>query len=157
MVGRTYTASFGGVAVTGAIDLFEITPADDKAIEVVGLFLSQNSDFGDAQDEILGFKISRGWTTGGSGGAAPTPTPMDGIDTAAGFAAETCNTTVAKEGTEVIAHQDSFNVRAGEKLWFPEGCGPHCSQGQTRLTVRLLVAPVDSLTMQGTIYVKEYS
>ena len=57
--------------------------------------------------------------------------------------------------TEIILHQDSFNVAVGEKLWLPQGCGWKCSQAQTRLTIRPLTKPTDALTITGTVYVRE--
>lgn len=152
---RIYTVSFTAVAVTVAVDLFEITPADDKPIEVIGLFIGQYSDVGDAQAEILPYTVIRGHTTSGSGGSAPTPQPLNRSDSAAGFTAETCNTTAASAGTTKTLHADSFHVASGEKLWLPEGCEWEASQADTTLVVRLGAAPADSLTMQGTIYVRE--
>lgn len=154
MAGRTYTVSFDAVAVSAAQDLFEITPADDKPVEIVGLFIAQTSDVGDAQDEILKYTIIRGYTTSGSGGSAHTPQPLSSIDTAAGFTAEVNNTTVASAGTAVTLHNDAFNVRAGLQLWFPPEARPMASQANTTIVVRI-PAPADSLTMSGTIYVRE--
>jgi hypothetical protein len=155
MAHRVYTVSFKAVAVTAAVDLFEFTPADDKPIEILGLFIGQSSDVGDAQDELLPYSVVRGHTTSGSGGAAPTPRAMDRSGAAAGFAAETCNTTAASAGTTHDLHADTFNVRAGEKLWVPEDCQWEASQADTTLVVRLGAAPADSLTMSGTAYVLE--
>lgn len=152
---RLYTVSFEAVAVTAQVDFFEITPADDKPIEILGLFLSQSSDYGDAQAEGLRYKIIRGHATSGSGGTAPTPRPVNRGAAAAGFTAETCNTTIASAGTAVDLHAAAFNVAVGEQLWFPEGCGATCSQADTTIVVRLMAAPADSLTMSGTLYVAE--
>lgn len=154
---RTYTVRIEKVEETEIVDWFELVPASNKPIEVIGLFIGQTSDFGDAQAEIIPWKVSRGWSTSGSGGSTPTPTPLDGIDTAAGFSAETMNTTLAKEGTETILHEDSLNVAVGEKLWLPEGCGWKCSAAQNRLTIRPLTKPADAITVTGTVYVREYS
>lgn len=155
MSARVYTVEFEAVAVTAAVDLFELSPADDKPVEIVGLFLSQSSDTGDSAEEILRYRVIRGHTTGGSGGSAPTPRPVDRSGAAAGFAAETNNTTIASGGTTNNLHSDSFNVRVGEKLWIPEGCWWEASQGDTTIVVRLMAAPADSLTMSGTLYVRE--
>lgn len=154
---RLYSVPFVESAQTAIVDWWELTPADDKVLEVIGLELAQNSDFKDEQDEVIIYKVSRGWTTSGSGGSSPTPIPQDENDTAAGFTAEVNNTTVAKEGTEKIIHVGGFNVRAGTgPLWLPEGCGWKCSQAQTRLTIRPVKAPADSLTFSGTVYVREF-
>lgn len=154
MIGRAYSVTFSAVAVAAAQDLFELTPADDRPIEIVGIELGQSSDAGDAQDELLQISVIRGHTTGGSGGSAPTPTPLNPNDAAAGFAAEVNNTTVASAGTTTTLATGCWNVRAGYINWFPEGCRPTAGQGNTTLVVRQ-TAPADSITMSGTLYVRE--
>ena len=151
---RVYTVQFNAVSISAAQDAFELTPADDKPITLLGLVLGQYSDVGDAASENLGVKISRGWATSGSGGSSPTPVPLDGIDTAAGFTAEVNNTTVASAGTEVVLWSDVWNTQAGLPIWFPEGCQPRCSQAQTMMTVRI-TAPADAITANGTAVVME--
>jgi len=155
MSGRPYTVSFSATAVTAAVDLFELTPADDKPIEVYGIFVAQSSDFGDAQAEQIGFRVIRGHTTSGSGGGTPTPRPLNRSDTAAGFTAETCNTTAASAGTAIDLHADVINMQAGYGMFLPEGSEWSASQGDTTLVVRLIAAPADSLTISGTLYVRE--
>ncbi len=154
MHGRVYSVIFSAVAVTAAQDLFELTPADDKPIEIVGIELGQSSDAGDAQDEILQLSIIRGFTTSGSGGTAATPSPMLPNDGSAGFTAEVNNTTVANTGTTNTLYTGAWNVRAGYINWFPEGCRPSATQGNTTIVVRQ-TAPADSITMSGTLYVRE--
>lgn len=154
--GRVYTATFDGTAVTVGADIFEIIPASNRPIAVVGLFLGQSSDVGDAAEEILRYQIIRGYTTSGSGGTTAAAGPaLDEFEAAAGFTFEACNTTGATGGTPVILHSGTFNVRVGEPLWFPPGMQPRCSAAQNRLVVRLTAAPADSLTMTGTIYIEE--
>lgn len=153
---RIYTVIFSAVAVTTTVDFFEIRPADDKPVDILGLFIGQSSDFGDAQAELLPYTVVRGFTTTGSGGASPTPVPVgSSAGVAAGFTAKTCNTTLATTGTTTTPHSDTFHVASGEKLWLPEGCEWGCSQADTSIVVRLGTAPADSLTMSGTLYVKE--
>lgn len=154
--GRIYTATFDGTAVTVGADLFEIIPATNRPIAVAGLFLGQSSDVGDAAEEILRYQIIRGYATSGSGGtAAANGAPLDEFDPTSGFTFEACNTTGASTGTPVILHSGVFNVRAGEVMWFPPEQRPKCSAAANRLVVRLTAAPVDSLTMTGTIYIEE--
>lgn len=154
MIGRVYAVTFSAVAVSAAQDLFEITPADDKPVEIVGIELGQSSDAGDAADELLQISIIRGHTTSGSGGSAPTPAPLNPNDTAAGFTAEVNNTTVASTGTTTTLQTGCWNVRAGYINWFPEGMRPTASQGNTTIVVRQ-TAPADAITMSGTLYVRE--
>lgn len=155
MAGKVYTVVFEGVAVTATQDFFEVSPADDRPVEIIGLFLSQYSDTGDAADEILSYSVVRGHTTSGSGGSAPTPRPLDPSDPAAAFATEVNNTTIASAGTGVVLHRGSFNVRVGESLWLPPEAVWKATQGNTTIVVRLNAAPADSLTMNGTLYVRE--
>lgn len=152
---RIYTVAVNAVASPAAIfDLFEIRPADDKPLEVCGLFIGQSSDFGDAAAEILALRVIRGFTTSGSGGSTPTPSPLNRSDSAAGFSAETMNTTVATTGTTVDLHNDAFNIQSGYPLWLPEGMEWELSQGDTSLVVRLS-APADAVTISATLYVRE--
>jgi hypothetical protein len=154
MSGRLYTVVFSAVAVSAAQDLFEITPADDKPVEIVGIELGQSSDAGDAQDESLQISIIRGFTTSGSGGTAPTPAVLIPANTAAGFTAEVNNTTLANTGTTATLHTGCWNVRAGYINWFPEGARPTATQSNTTMVVRQ-TAPADAITMSGTLYVRE--
>lgn len=153
---RVYSVVFGAVSVSAAQDFFEISPADDKPVEIIGLMLSQtgNSDVGDAQEELLRIQIIRGHATSGSGGSAPTPRPMNPSDTAAGFTAEVNNTTVASTGTAVTLHEDAFNVRAGYMCWWPAGSEPAATQANSTIVVRT-TAPADAITLSGTLYVRE--
>lgn len=155
---RTYSVTISPstlAAASGDVDLFEISPADDKPVEICGLVLAVTSELGDAAEEILPIQVIRGFTASGSGGSAPTPGPIDPIDTAAGFAAEVLNTTVATTGTSVTLHADAFNVRIGYQFWWPEGFGPKASQANTTILVRSSATVADDVTITGTLYVRE--
>jgi hypothetical protein len=154
MDGRVYTVVFSAVTVSAAQDLFEISPADDKPCEIVGIELGQTSDAGDAADELLQLSVIRGFTSSGSGGSSATPGVLRPADTAAGFSAEVNNTTVANTGTSVTLHTTAWNVRGGYIQWFPEGARPTANQGNTTMVVRT-TAPADALTMSGTLWVRE--
>lgn len=155
-MGRMYAVTFENVAVTASQDFFEISPADDKPVLIHGLYLSQASDVGDAADEMLRIKILRGHTTSGSGGSAPTPAPLNSsAGTAAGFAAEVNNTTIASAGTAVDLHAEAFNIRAGLQYIPTPEARPGASQANTTLIVRLMAAPADSLSMSGTLLLEE--
>ena len=80
---------------------------------------------------------------------------MDTTDVAAGFVSETNNTTIASLGTTSILHAHAWNIRTGLELWFPPGAQHLANQGNTTMVVRLMAAPVDSLTMSGSLYVEE--
>lgn len=155
-MGRVYTATFEGVAVTAAQDFFEIAPADDKPVVLHAVYLSQSSDVGDAAEEILRVIIGRGHATTGSGGTTPTPTPINMSDTAAGAVVEMNNTTIASAGTLLTLHSDTFNIRTGMVYIPAPEDRIYCSQAVgVLLVVRLMAAPADSLTMNGTCIFEE--
>lgn len=156
-MGRVYSINFDGVAVTAAVDFFEIAPADDKPVAIIGIMLSQSSDLGDAAEEILRVNVVRGNTTTGTGGTqGVTPAPVNSFnDAAAGAACDTCNTTGASSGTAVTLFSHAFNIRSGMEHYFPPECRPTTSQAAGFLCVRLAAAPADSLTMSGTLFFEE--
>lgn len=154
-MGRVYAVIFENVAVSAAQDFFELTPADDKPVKLLGLMLSQSTETGDAAEEMLRIKVIRGHATGGSGGSSYTPTPCNPSDAAAGAAAEINNTTIASTGTAVDLLADTFNVRSGYQFWWTPETAPIASQASTTIVVRLMAAPADSVTMGGTLYFEE--
>lgn len=155
---RMYTVQFENVAIAAAQDLFEITPASNKPIAICGLFLSNvggTADAGDAQEEFLRLQIIRGFTTSGSGGSSATPVPVTPTDGAASFTAEVNNTTLANTGTTVHPHSDGWNIRMGYSLWWIPETWIWCTATETRIVVRLVAAPADSVNCSGTLYVCE--
>lgn len=154
MSGRVYAVPFAAVAITAAQDLVEISPADDKPVELIGWHIGQTTDAGDAQDELLQITVIRGHTSSGSGGSSVTPAPLSPNDAAAGFAAEINNTTIASAGTTATLFASAWNVRAGSDVWLPEDVRPRASQANTTLVVRMS-APADSITTNGVFWVRE--
>jgi hypothetical protein len=142
-MGRVYSVNFENVAVTEDQDLFEISPADDKPVRLLGLFLSQSTETGDAAEEMMRIQVLRGHSTGGSDSPA------------AGFASEVNNTTIASAGTAVALHSEAFNVRSGMAHWWTPETAPMARQGNTTIVVRVMANPADSVTMSGTLYVEE--
>lgn len=158
-MGRLYAVTFENVAVSAAQDLFEISPADDKPVALHGLVLSNvggTADAGDAQEELLRLLVRRGHATGGSGGTAPTPAPVNPADAAAGFAAEVNNTTIASTGTTVDLLADGWNIRIPYSMFWTPETRPGASQANTTIVVRLVAAPADSVNCSGTLYVEEF-
>lgn len=153
--GRVYTVEFENVAVTASQDFFELTPADDKPVRVLSWELTNVSDFGDAQEEVLRLRWIRGHATSGSGGTAPTPRPGNRSDAAAGFTAEVNNTTIASTGSPINLWSGGWNVRMPRpEKYIPEE-RIEASQADTTLCLRLLAAPADSITISGTVTVEE--
>lgn len=160
MGGRVYSVEFEAQTVataSGDVDLFELDAAAEKPIELFGLFIAVTSEVATnvGEDEFLRWRVIRGHTTTGTGGATPTPRPVKVTDPAAGFVADTLNTAIASAGTAVNLHSDAFNLRTGLQFWWPEGCEPDTS-GASLLVVRLMAAVADDVTMSGTAYVREF-
>lgn len=155
-MGRKYWVDLPPTAVTVAADVFELVPADDKPIRILALNLHQVTDVGDAAEEIISVYWVRGNSTSGSGGGAtPTPVPCNPSDAAAGFTVETTNTTAASGGTPVNGPRHGWNVRAPlERPYTPDEAF-ECSQGQSRVCLRMAAAPTDSITIGGAVLVEE--
>jgi hypothetical protein len=154
-MGRIYSATFENVAVTALQDLFMLAPATDRPIVLHELVLSQSTELGDAEEEQLRLKVIRGHATVGSGGASITPVPRLALDTATGVTARRNDTTIASAGTPVDLFVDTWNVRAPyQHIWLPED-RPACTAAGTRLVVRLMANPADSVTMGGTLIYEE--
>lgn len=155
MLGRVYTVDLAETALTVAADLCELTPADDKPIAILGWELYQTTDLGDAAEEIIGVSWVRGNTTSGSGGATPTPRPVNPSAAAAGFTAETMNTTQASSGTGVILQHHGWNIRIPTAEKYTPEEYPQASQANTLLCLRMVAAPADSITVGGHVKVLE--
>jgi len=162
-MGRIYSVEFTNQALTAANgdhDYFEIDPAAEKPVRPIAIFIGQESQEGDALEDFVRWAILRctgGTFTSGSGGAAPTPRPLDIGDPAAGFAAETANTTVATtSGTLQRIHSDAFNIRTGLQLILPPELRVIVSgAANDALLIRQESTLDATTTMSGTLYVEE--
>lgn len=155
-MGRLYTVHLAPAAATVALDLVELTPADDKPILIHGFRLYQTSDLGDAAEEIIGIAWVRGNATSGSGGNTSVAlSPKNPNDAAAGCTAETGNTTAASAGTAVTVYSTGWNVRAPLEVVFTPEQRIYATQAQTLLVCRMLAAPADSLTIGFSVDVEE--
>lgn len=152
---RMFAVTFSNVAVAAGHDLFEIQPADDKPVLIHGVYLSQNTELGDAAEEQLRIHILRGYTTPGLSGTSYTPVPMNPNSSAAGFTAKINNWTVAQSGTASVLHAENFNLRSGWVFMPTPEARPIANQANTTLVVRLMDNPTDSVTMAGTLIIEE--
>jgi hypothetical protein len=156
-MGRMYSVVVAGSAQTLAVDLFEVLAATGVPVVLHNFNLTQSTEVGDAQEEMLQVLLKRGvGATSGSGGATPTPAPRDKGDAAAVTVVETMNTTkaVAGGGSLVNLEKISFNVRAGLDRWWTPETRPIVRPGD-RLIAELVNAPGDSVTFDMTIIFEE--
>jgi hypothetical protein len=153
-LGRMYRATFSKVAVTAAQDLFEVNAPSDSVVIIHGFKISQSSDVGDAQEEILNLLMKKGATTSGSGGTTPTASPNQTGTPAYGGTVEANNTTKATSGSIITNGSDGPNVRIGKDVIFTPEDRIVLSPSE-RFTLELVDAPADSLTVSGEITFEE--
>lgn len=153
-MGRLYTATFRAVAVTAAQDLFAIVAPTDAVVAIHDIDISQTSDVGDAAEELIRVSLKSGASSAGSGGTLTTAIPIQYGDAAFGGTVRINDTTIATSGTIVVHRSTAWNVRAPLNIIFTPETRPILSPSR-RFVVGLIVAPADSLTMNGTITFEE--
>lgn len=158
---RIYTVVYQGTITNagGNTDLLEVLPADDKPVKLRGFSLAQTSEVGDSAEEGLRITVQRfpATVTSGSGGASATPNPLDSADSAAGFAAEVNNTTVATtSSTAVILCEYGWNIRNSPFIeWFPDPqFAPKVKQGEG-LIIRQETTATDDYDGRFTFWLEE--
>lgn len=156
MYGLQYTVVAPSTSRTVITDLLEITASTNKTIVLTSLYIGSPStaDMGDAQAEAMKVQIIKGNTVAGSGGTTPVARPLQ-----TGYPAflttngvVLCNnTTVASSGTELVIHEDNFNVQIGYQ-WRPAPNEYIIISGASteRVCIRLS-APADALILGGTL------
>ena len=153
-MGRMYTATFNNIDVSSAQDLFELVAPADAIVVLHDIHLSQNSDVGDTEEEVLCVELTSGYTLSGSGGSSVTPVPILLGDAAFGGTCEVNNTTRALSGTIVTHAVWNWNIRVGfDKVFTPE-TRPILSPSR-RMCLGLPIAPNDTVIMSGTITFEE--
>ena len=153
MNGRIYSISFDNIAVSTTQDLFEIATPATTGAALLGLFIGQSSDYGEAQAEGLRVLVIRGATTTGT---ATSVTPVSRLP-GTGASVCTCkrNSTVAATGgTPVNVHADAFNVQAGYQYWWTPETTPTVAPS-SRVVVNLPAAPTDAITVSATLIFEE--
>lgn len=153
---RDYEIASTSTAETTALDLLELQPADDIPNKIDGCEITQSTELGDAQEEMLQLAIRRGNTTSGSGGVTTSTNPVDANDAAyAGTAVETLNTTKATTSGGTVKGPWNFNVRVGFMYMWPDNKAHRVDQGDARSCVELVAAPADSITLGVAFSIRE--
>jgi hypothetical protein len=148
-----FGANFSAQAITTATDLFEITPAADRAVVIMGMTLGQTTDLSDAAEEVLMIGIYRDCTAGSGGTAATEYGYTNAAVNNASAAAVRMLGTASTGGTliDIIP----WNIRV-PLTWYPiPELRPKFSnlaaEGPVS-TFRLIAAPTDSITASGSLY-----
>lgn len=145
-----YFVTASALAVTQAVDLFEIVAPSTTMLKIREIRIGQYSDAGDAQAELLSVILERGCSTSGSGGVAGSAVNQLPFANAAASTAtiEIGNTTqAASDGKKMIA--DVWNVQA-PWLYMPDPKDAIIVDKSQRFVVRLS-APADSITVNATL------
>lgn len=152
---RYYSVAFENTSSTVQSQFFELTPASNKPITLLGCVITQNSDAQDANEKLLRVGIWRGTTSTGAGGTSVTPKLLGTTGAAAGFTANVMSSAVGSTSSAEIVHAETFNARAGWFYYPPPELRFDCSTGQYRFVIRLEAAPADQVNFAGTAYVAE--
>ena len=151
---RMYTFQFSR-AHTAAGTLWQIIPGTEKPVLLHACFLSQNTEVGDAAEEMINVEITRDNSVDASGGgSAPAAVPLDSNDAADSATIAEGSTTDAS-GTPVILHSESFNVRVGWAYIPTPEMRPRADLADQNLVLQLVTAPADSITFDCTVYFEE--
>lgn len=152
--GRMYSISISGVvSPAAAFDFVEINAAANKPIRLRRITIAQTSE-ATTEEEQLAITIIRGHTTSGAGGdTTPDGGPLSSSDTAAGYTAETMNTTIASAGSPINLIENAWNTRVGFDLAFAPEEAPESINGI--LLVIRSSAPADAVTIRATFFVEE--
>lgn len=149
-----YSAPMDALAFSTATDVFEITPAADRAIYIVGMTLCQTTDLGDAAEEVLRIGIYQDVTAGSTGTAL-----TEGPYTNEALSGTVSAAVVANRGTPssggTLIGIIGWNIRIPLE-WYPiPEMRPKFSNLAAEGPVssfRLMAAPADAITVSGTLY-----
>jgi len=148
-MGRRYSVSFTEVGVTAQQDLFQIE-ANTVPAKILGVYLSQSSDLGDAASEGLSILIRR-VTDAVTNDVAEVP--LDAGDGVANADLAINETTELTTGATTI-HSEAWNILTPFVYLPTPEMQPVVTVGDA-LVVNLNTTPADSITMSGTLYFEE--
>jgi hypothetical protein len=150
-------------AAGGNTDLFQLNPATNKPVRLVGYRLGNTTEVGDAGEEGLELQLMHmtATVTDGAGTGSTTVTPITvprpGIGQAAGFTARVNSPTVATSTgtTTVLEYVGWINRSTPLEMFYPElkWC-PEAIAGES-LILRMNTSLIDDMTMQITVFVEE--
>lgn len=157
-MGRMYTTQTAAVAVTTAIDLWEVLAATAKPVKIHAWGICQTTDVGDAAEEVLRINEVRGVgsVTSGSGGSSPTVHPLDDNDAANAATVEANNTTRMAVGTGTLETltERGWNIRIPLDVIYTPEMRPRVNPGD-RWTLGIVAAPADSITISTYLVYEE--
>lgn len=153
-MGRVYTVSFDNVAVSAVQDLFSFKGSSGKTCKLKRVIVGMtDTSLQTAQGLRIRCRYFPATMTQGSGGATPTPQPVDPGDAAAGFTAHTNDTSQAtSSGSAVNIPCTGVHNYAGLDLSFPD---PQVFGLNEGVTVELQSTVSGTCHFSGTAWVEE--
>ena len=149
-IGRMYSASFGGVAVSVAQDLFQVKSASGKITKIHEVLVTQDAS---ETSEQLPFQMQR-VSTDGTGGGTPNAAPLDPGDPPFNGVVEVNNTSRGTVIAGSVIRREGQNILAGIHWLFTPETRPVISP-EGIIIVGLETAPAVALNMSGTILIEE--
>ena len=156
MSATMYTATFKGITMTAQQDLFEFKAPAAASCILHGFNISQNTELGDAQEEMVRLTTNRGSgaVTSGSGGSTAAIAPIVRTHPAFGGTIEINNTTKLAVGSGTLTTDlevYNWNVRIPLlQLWTPE-IRPIILGGEY-WTLECETTVADTVTFDGTLW-----
>jgi hypothetical protein len=155
-------ASFTLTTAGGNTDLFQLNPATNKPIRLVGFRLGNTTEVGDAAEEGLELQLMHMTATvtdgAGTGSTTVTPssTPRPGA-TAAGFTARVNSPTVATTtGTTTICEYIGWvNRMSPLEIWYPDPKWTTEAIAGEVIILRCNTTLADDMTLQLSLFVEE--
>lgn len=156
---RVYTVPLAAATLpaTNPWDVFQITPAANKPVALLGMTIDNVGiavSAGDAHEQLLAVNIYRGFTVAGSGGSTPTIYPVQRNDAAAGFTVTAGNTTVATTSGTIIT-AIGWNDRVPLREFWPMELCVTASASDTTLVIRIAANGASSVSLNANIWVAE--
>lgn len=157
MQGMSYRGQTNAVAVTTALDVFELVCPADCIIAIERIGIGQDTEEADAQAEMLPVFFKKGvGNTSGSGGTTPSKVAAQTGFAASGATLEANNTTQASAGGGSLTtfHSDAFNVQIGFQWVEVPGVDEIILSPSESLIVAI-AAPADSTTINTVLKWRE--
>jgi len=157
-MGPLYFIPFQAVEVSAAQDLFEVLSVASRHLCLHEAKVTQSSEAGDTEAEMLRFVLKRGSGsyTSGSGGTSPTEVPLNSDSPAFGGTSEANNTgeAVAGAGSLTVLWEMDEHVANGLH-YLPAPEHRPIFKDDEAIILNLAAAPSDAITMSGYLLVEE--
>ena len=154
-MGMMYTATMDLTAEAAAVDILELLAPADSVVVIHSVTVTQKTEAGDAEAEMLELVYKRitGAPTSGSGGTTGS-SPLEFGSPAAGSVVEMGNDTKLTGGTSAVLIREDFNVQVGH-FHRPTPEERIVLSPSQRLVIELVAAAADALDLHASIIFEE--